>query len=490
MRAVKNRRTSWTIAALVGTAALLAAVLAGPAFATNAQYYAASASSGSVPAGSAVTLTIRNCATNASPCTVASNAALGSARLTLPAGLLPQATVAAPAGKTWTGTVSGGVIELKAVDDASRLSAGESVSVTVTPTTAGSYTNIQTSAYYYTTLTSGPGSFSFQLKGTAPTVVVTPGPLTLAFSPFTPNPGIAKVSTPLSSNPATSALVTVSAADAWGNRPADGTIVTIALAGSPNPGGGALTLDSTVTGGTLSGSASFPNLKIGKVATGYALRATIAAPTTQPYFDSGLFNVLNDLVVCTGSSCANAATNDNGQASATSLTSAAPLSGELLTTQFLSDPLVAPPGACPGFTPIGQGTEVAITGGNPTSSRPSFTITFTIPKNLTVPGRPVWKYNVCLGATSFVTTAPWRTKSWNFSTWPWGRADAINDGTGRFWGLVPSCLFATGTDEDFFNWIQVPATNPCILSKKKVASGDVQIVLREPYPWDPRGNTG
>jgi hypothetical protein len=484
------------IRAFVGllAAALALVVLVQPASATNVQYYAASASASSVTAGSPVTFTIQNCAYHSpSVCPLASNAVLGSATIALAGAGLPDGPVSVTTsnGKSWTGTVTGGVVKLAAVTDSDRLAAGRSVSVSLVLTKAGTYTGV-THAYYYKNFTSGPGSYSFQRKGSDPVVTVVPAPFTLTFSAFTPSPGVAEVNGTIFSNPATSAPVTVTAADVYGNRPADGTVVTLSLAGSPSPAGGTFTPPSPApSAGTVGGTATFSSLKVSTVATGYALRAVIAAPMTQPYFDSGPFDVVGDLAVCSGASCSNSATSTQGQTTSTALTKGAgQLSGELLTTSFLSTPLTPPAGACPGFTPIGQGVDVAVVGGNPALSQPSFTITFTIPHSLAVPGRPAWKYNICLGATAFTPTAPWKTKTWNFFTWPWSRMNAIDDGTGRFWGLVPSCFFVAGTDEDFLHWVQVPATNPCVSSKKRLPSGDIQLVLKQPFPWDPRASTG
>lgn len=496
--AVLRRATSGATVVVLG--ACVAFVLAGPARATNAQFYVASGTPASVPAGSTVTFTIQNCQKNSpAACTLSSNAALGSAKLNFqaPPGFVGSATVSAPAGKTWVASATGSLIKLNAANDSSRLAAGQSFSVTVTVTKKGVYA-VTTSAFYYTNFTSGPGGFSFQLKGSNPSLTITPGPLTLTFSPFVPSPGTAEVDTTLYSNPASQppAPVTVSAVDDYGNVPDTNTPITVALAGSPDPAGGAFVGGGTRTANTnAAGVATFSDASfaIDTVAQGYALAATVGPPLTlkAPPYLSGPFNVTNDLSVCSGPTCANAATNGNGQATSTSVTSGSgSFNGELLSTSFLSDPLLAPPGACPGFNPIGNVFDVTITGGDLVASRPSFLVTFVIPANLAVPGRPAWKYNICHGAKAIVPTPAWKTKSWNFNTWPFTRKDAVDDGTGRLWGLVPLCAFAAGTDEDSLHWAQIPASNPCIVSKTKLGSGAIQLVMREPYPWDLRASTG
>ena len=65
------------------------------------------------------------------------------------------------------------------------------------------------------------------------------------------------------------------------------------------------------------------------------------------------------------------------------------------------------------------------------------------------------------------------------------------DGEGRFWGIVPSCAFASG---DPLPWLPIPSDNPCVVSKTRTGflglTGDLVIVFRKPYPWDGRYGGG
>ncbi len=307
---------------------------------------------------------------------------------------------------------------------------------------------------------------------------VLPDTFILAFSPFSTQPGLAKVSTPIFSNPSTSAPMTVSAADKWGNVPDDGTPIAVAL--ETNPPGAALTVDVPQPT-TANGVATFSNLTVNKVANGYRLQASLGSVSTL----SGFFNVVDDLAVCSGAGCSGSATTTFGQKAKTDVNAAGTLHGELLTSSFLTDG--PPAGACEGFAPAPGSvwTEVKVEGGTPTSSKPSFLITLTIPGALLRNG-PAWTFNVCLGTTPFEATDPWLTKTLDTSSLPWKRKPAVIAG-GRYWGIVPSCAFANGEP---LPWLPIPGTNPCVVSKKRTGflglTGDLEIVFKKPYPWDGR----
>ena len=140
-----------------------------------------------------------------------------------------------------------------------------------------------------------------------------------------------------------------------------------------------------------------------------------------------------------------------------------------------------------------------MTGGDPLSSKPTFEITLTVPAAvLNDPSKQAWRYDVCLGAKSFVQPAvPWKTKKLTgFVT----RQNAVPDvgpitSDTRYWGIVPRCFWVPGDPgEPFLNFLPIPASNPCIISKSRPSTGsglgDLTIVLRKPYPWDGRYNTG
>jgi hypothetical protein len=325
-------------------------------------------------------------------------------------------------------------------------------------------------------------------KTSAPPFTVAPGPLTLAFSPFATTPGLVKLA------PAVAPAVTVTALDGWGNPAADGTPVTVGLT-SPPPVAGELTGTTTVA--TSAGVAVFGDLGVGPVADGYVF--TAQAPGAPSTATSGPFNVSNDVAACFGSSCSNSAALPTGQTASTSLTAGGSnFNGEYLLTTFSTDPLVAPGGACDGLTSVGSGGDIAVTGGSPTSSQPTFVITLTIPAALLDPSKAAWRYNVCLGAKSFSQPAvPWKTKKLlNLFT----RKNAVPDGPTsspetRYWGIVPRCIWVSGDPSEFFlNFLPVPSTNPCIVSKSRPSAGsglgDLTIVLRKPYPWDGRWGIG
>ena len=166
---------------------------------------------------------------------------------------------------------------------------------------------------------------------------------------------------------------------------------------------------------------------------------------------------------------------------------------------LLDRPPRLPPGACDGFSQVGAGGEISVTGGNPTSSQPTFEITLTVPAAvLNAPTRPAWRYDGCLGAKSFAQPAvPWKTKKLASL---FSRKDAVPDvgpitPNTRYWGIVPRCFWAPGDpNEPFINFLPIPPTNPCIVSKSRPSTGsglgDLTIVVRKPYPWDGRVSIG
>lgn len=151
----------WVIlGAAVGTAIALG--LSGVSQASPSDQYSAAVSPGSVVAGSPVTLTI----TNSGP----SN--LGAATFTIAGSTLAgtPADVQPPTGKSWTAGIDGDAVTLTADSPEDALAPGETVSVDVTPTKAGTYTATTSAGAYNSTE-------DFSLAGGEPSLTVQPGPV-------------------------------------------------------------------------------------------------------------------------------------------------------------------------------------------------------------------------------------------------------------------------------------------------------------------------
>src|SRR6266516_2452829 len=119
--------------------------------------------------GQTYTLTIADSGSSGKMC---------SANITIPSGYT-GATVGTPttsSGKTWTASISAGVVQLRAATNGKVISPGDSVSVLVS--TANALT--VTGSYTWTTAANEAIDFTgtaFTNAGTDPAVTVTPGPL-------------------------------------------------------------------------------------------------------------------------------------------------------------------------------------------------------------------------------------------------------------------------------------------------------------------------
>jgi hypothetical protein len=199
----------------------------------------------------------------------------------------------------------------------------------------------------------------------------------------------------------------------------------VALGLGANPSGG--TLSGTLSQPLTSGVASFGDLAVDAVGTGYTLAASLssfAATTSDP------FDVAN--VVCTtGHTCH--AQNDPTSPT-TSVDSPAPPKGATLGLGFNSHISFACNGAS---TPVGA-LVLIDPSGYPSSG--TFTVTLTYAKSISG-SRPASSFAVCIS----------------------------KDG-GTSWTLLAACV--TSTD------------HPCIVSEKRVNQGDLAIVLRL-APLDP-----
>jgi hypothetical protein len=166
-----RRYRLWTSAVFGALLALLVVGSATPA--VKVRVYTASITPTSLVAGTTAqpfTLTITNSAT--------SNRSLGSANVTVPSGFssVSLGSITASGGLSWTGGLSGGLIQLRATNTGNSIGPGQAVSVGLTangPTVTGTYT--WATAADESVGFSGTGPFS--LSGSDPTVTITPGPL-------------------------------------------------------------------------------------------------------------------------------------------------------------------------------------------------------------------------------------------------------------------------------------------------------------------------
>ena len=303
-----------------------------------------------------------------------------------------------------------------------------------------------------TTLTATQGA----VTGTSGSFTVSPGTLIPAFAA---QPANAQISTPIYSNAVTQAPVTVGVADAYGNLAPDGTAVTMTA-----PAG----LGGTTSRSTTTGVASFNDLSLGAIGS-YQLTALAGSQTAL----SNPFQIVLQLAVCNGS-CAVTASNSHQSANSSLAAGSGSLSGVVLQTTFVGTP--PPAGVCPGFTPLAGtvGTAVEVSGGNVSSSQPSLTVTFRIPRaTFQAAGLNYLQaltLNICLGAQRYDgLTDPshaWTTQSGSKATY--------DSGTGFYWGIVGDWPFW---------WI--PNPNPHITARYvDLSTGDVVIVMSKPYPWD------
>jgi len=174
-----NRRVRWLAALLIAAGAgALALAFSQPSQAGPVGTYFAAASPSSptsVTAGDPVTVTITNCQTGVGPCSADSVSNLGSASFTISGAALKNPapfSVNATNGQQWDVTISGDTVILHAHASGGELQPGDSVSVDVNPTTAGSYT-VATEA-------GSPidnSGYEFNNASTDPQIAVVHGPL-------------------------------------------------------------------------------------------------------------------------------------------------------------------------------------------------------------------------------------------------------------------------------------------------------------------------
>jgi hypothetical protein len=317
-----------------------------------------------------------------------------------------------------------------------------------------------------------------------------------AANTFNGQPVDAEFDTPIASSLGTTYVpVKVIALDTFGNRVGG---ITVTMTSSPDsPTDSTDDLDGTKTGST-NDSAAFGTSPYGEAAFGtlsitkygqYRLTATAGTLAGT----SASFEIVADLVKCTGSSCKStgASAGTNLQITYSSLTGVTTLSGVTLTTSFIGD---ATDAECTG-SGFGELSEVRVQGGDVATAQPAFQLAMIIPKatlqNLNLTSRAADTYNLCLGATRLDDG----TEGWTGRETVDGPLVTLTDpdDDGFFWGFVADCGTA-GLDAD----------DPCVSLKTKnagqlqsvlgmtrnefralgFASSDLALVIEKPFPWD------
>jgi hypothetical protein len=289
--------------------------------------------------------------------------------------------------------------------------------------------------------------------GTSLPFNVVPGTL---YPSFVNQPGDAQVSSTIYSDVVAQTPVTVAVADVYGNLAPDGTNVsmtaTAALKGTnPEP--------------TSGGTATFGDLSIGTINT-YQLTAQVGDQSAT----SNAFEVVFNLAICDGKNSCNSPASNGKQSANSTITSASGTTfqgGVVLESSF-----IASANKCASFNQIPGtvGTEVKVrSSGNLSTSQPTFTITFTVPKATLkaahLDNLGASQFNVCLGAKRLDgNSGAWTDAS--------GHPAVFDPQTGFYWGIVPGASNS------------LPAGNPYIASQHKDGAGNLVIVLVKPYPWD------
>lgn len=235
-----------------------------------------------------IVLTITNTSTQAS---------LGSANVTVPAGLiLTSAAVAPPSAAT----PSGNQVELRDLD----LAPGESAVVTIG---ARVECGANHASYTWGFLTKQANDFN----GTPGNDLVQAAPVTSTIEgicglTFSAGPASSEKSTAITNkvyDPA-GAPVTVSIVDAQGTQPVSWWNGSVSLALATHPTADTAVLSGTVSGSTTTGSVAFAP-QIDTSATGYTLVATAvgavgtpSAGTTSAGLVSVPFNIVDDATIC------------------------------------------------------------------------------------------------------------------------------------------------------------------------------------------------
>jgi hypothetical protein len=341
-------------------------------------------------------------------------------------------------------------------------------------------------------------------KAEATSLTVTDGAINATSSGFTVAPNVAAApptrfsvqptltERAITINDTTGVQVTVE--DAFGN-PRSGDSVTVAIGTNPSSG----TLAGTLTRTTVSGIATFNDLKINNSGLGYTLVATVGSASKT----SNAFDIANDVNLCSATGTCSA-TGDTPLTSATvdafgvgagalssrlgAASAASPTSARLGMTVAGSVPV--PSNVCGGTASYGNGFWITTVQSG--TAKPSFQVVTKLAKTEVnrKPGNPgATKFDICLGTfnvnnhpatpsanptcTDPTTSESWKTKDGSCAVFQ----------NGYYWGLVAdyqskvkSC--PTSPNSSLF---------PGVLSKVKTGAGDVVITFCKPYPWDGGG---
>lgn len=456
-------------AAFLGTALGLLGTTGASALTSPTAQYEVSPASITATAGGTYTVTLTDCGIVAGipACSgaVPSFDSMDSATLTFAPGFAPATagTVSSPSG-SWTSSLSGGVVTLRANGSSNDLSFGQAVTVTLPAplTVPAGPSKISTAAF-------DASGVQFSEIGSDPSFSVGPGPVTkLSYS-------VQPVETALNTTMGTT--VEVLAQDV-NNNPVPNVPVSLALVPNSDP----LTGSSANSG--PNGLASFPAVEVGPNAKVAGFNFTLTASTTagtRPTTTSVPFTVASASTPCSGS-CNLSANDQPGTTTTGASVSGSGSSSQLFITMFDPSSSVTPSVCSNAVNAQGSGSKIDLNNNSGASvTTTNRTLTWRLDKSVvnTISNNGASKYVICLGAvnlgdpaclTTDPSTAPtaadctWTTKSG-------GKATPVFDsisGLWRFWGLLPTAI----------------AGQPSIISQSKTNAGDVLIQISIPAPWD------
>lgn len=282
------RRSVWALALAALVVGLVGAAQAAP----STKKYQVTIDPVTAAAGSTAnhTLTLRNDTT--------SSQQLGSANVSVPAGFAVNSvgTPTASGGKSWSAALGTNVIELRAASQSDSLAPGQSVSTSMSVTTACNANSGQP----WGTVAKQANNFSgsgndFKSLGD-PALTVTQGGGTVARLVFVQQP-------PATTEKNSPFTVSVKAVDSCGFDTTSSQSASLAYGSNP---GGATALNLTPQS-LSSGTATFSGVSVDETGVGYTL---VASATGFQSATSNTFNVVDALCVPTDPVCE--ATDDSG----------------------------------------------------------------------------------------------------------------------------------------------------------------------------------